>query len=757
MKTIAKLKVRELKSELTKRNVDFAANETKAVLIEKLTEDLEKDGHDIEEVDFSQPQSFAKAPAVEKVNDTPAKTAPATRTAKAKAPPATPAKAKAPPATVPTTPSICVKSDPDRPVPVVQKLTGDEFEVTTEFDVDEFDSEDLNEDDPDALDIGFSDDLVEENSPKLFMIGIKDIRNLAIKSELEKVGSVGDVMEFQRHKVDIGTFTEEVACVKVASAETAVALVKRFNKRRLLESKNAVVLKQVINFPSKTEMKKIVKATVDDRTKQMIVEAKKRFLDLERDFAREKKSMEDAARALSAAESEISTFRKKHTMHEKNSERAKKETRRLQDELKKEREVLDSIRKSTETQRKDCKKLSDDVKTTEAELRKVENEIGKIKSRTTQLREIKKQRSRPHAYVAPVEQVSKTLYNHPISRSAPTSTRPGVGWQNDGGWIEEDVYASKYANQTNHHSGESELDQIRREREELARKSEQLRFQRDHDDYHLRQMQEEESSLEEERRQIEEMRLENERIQREVEEEKRRQALEEQKYEQERVAEERRRQLEQERQAAEQKRRELEELRNRERQKILEEKQRLEEEQRRWAEEKAAAAAARERLQSQRSSLGRKGAPAQFSRGPSGQHVAAYQEPPRRQHAGADPKARAWEETRDRMRHEREEAARKRPGIPARGYGPPSARPRNDEDVIVLDDDSPPHRGRGGERPIYSAPPAHASHGYNNPRRVPSYPPPPVAAQPRRYSPSSIPPPTVPPPTSGRSWPFNRR
>lgn len=118
---------------------------------------------------------------------------------------------------MPTTPSICVKSDPDRPVPVVQKLTGDEFEVTTEFDVDEFDSEDLNEDDPDALDIGFSDDLVEENSPKLFMIGIKDIRNLAIKSELEKVGSVGDVMEFQRHKVDIGTFTEEVACVKVAS------------------------------------------------------------------------------------------------------------------------------------------------------------------------------------------------------------------------------------------------------------------------------------------------------------------------------------------------------------------------------------------------------------------------------------------------------------------------------------------------------------------------------------------------------------
>ena len=46
---------------------------------------------------------------------------------------------------------------------------------------------------------------------------------------------------------------------------------KRFNKRRILDSKNAVVLKQVINFPSKTEMKKIVKATVDDRTKQMIV------------------------------------------------------------------------------------------------------------------------------------------------------------------------------------------------------------------------------------------------------------------------------------------------------------------------------------------------------------------------------------------------------------------------------------------------------------------------------------------------------
>ena len=117
-----------------------------------------------------------------------------------------------------------------------------------------------------------------------------------------------------------------------------------------------------------------------------------------------------------------------------------------------------------------------------------------------------------------------------------------------------------------------------------------------------------------------------------------------------------------------------------------------------------------------------------------------------RQHAGADPKAKAWEETRDRMRQEREEAARKRPGIPARGYGPPSARPRNDQDVIVLDDDSPPHRGRGADHAVYSAP---AAHGYNNPRRVPNYPPPPVAAPPRRYAPSSIPPPTVPPPTSG--------
>ena len=68
-----------------------------------------------------------------------------------------------------------------------------------------------------------------------------------------------------------------------------------------------------------------------------------------------------------------------------------------------------------------------------------------------------------------------------------------------------------------------------------------------------------------------------------------------------------------------------EDLRNRERQKILEEKQRLEEEQRRWAEEKAAAAAARERLQNQRSSLGRKGPPGQFS----GQQVAGYQQPPR--------------------------------------------------------------------------------------------------------------------------------
>jgi hypothetical protein len=73
-----------------------------------------------------------------------------------------------------------------------------------------------------------------------------------------------------------------------------------------------------------------------------------------------------------------------------------------------------------------------------AELRKVENEIGKIKSRTHQLREIKKQRSRPHAYVAPIEPVSKTVYNDPtLSRSAPLSTRPGDGWQNDGGWIED--------------------------------------------------------------------------------------------------------------------------------------------------------------------------------------------------------------------------------------------------------------------------------------------------------------------------------
>ena len=74
------------------------------------------------------------------------------------------------------------------------------------------------------------------------------------------------------------------------------------------------------------------------------------------------------SRALSAAESEISTFRKKHTMHEKNSERAKKETRRLQDDLKKERDVLESIRKSTEIERKACKKISDEVKTTEGKI-----------------------------------------------------------------------------------------------------------------------------------------------------------------------------------------------------------------------------------------------------------------------------------------------------------------------------------------------------------------------------------------------------
>ena len=74
---------------------------------------------------------------------------------------------------------------------------------------------------------------------------------------------------------------------------------KRFNNRRILESKNKVVIKQVINFPSKPEMKKLVKATVDDRTKQMIIEAKKRFLNLEKDFAREKKAMEDAARYFS--------------------------------------------------------------------------------------------------------------------------------------------------------------------------------------------------------------------------------------------------------------------------------------------------------------------------------------------------------------------------------------------------------------------------------------------------------------------------
>ena len=34
MKTIAKLKVRELKSELTKRNVEFEANFSKAVLVQ---------------------------------------------------------------------------------------------------------------------------------------------------------------------------------------------------------------------------------------------------------------------------------------------------------------------------------------------------------------------------------------------------------------------------------------------------------------------------------------------------------------------------------------------------------------------------------------------------------------------------------------------------------------------------------------------------------------------------------------------------
>ena len=64
----------------------------------------------------------------------------------------------------------------------------------------------------------------------------------------------------------------------------------------MLGSKNKVVIKQVINFPSKPEMKKLVKAAVDDRTKQMINEAKKRFADLEKDFAREKRAMEEAAR-----------------------------------------------------------------------------------------------------------------------------------------------------------------------------------------------------------------------------------------------------------------------------------------------------------------------------------------------------------------------------------------------------------------------------------------------------------------------------
>ena len=79
-------------------------------------------------------------------------------------------------------------------------------------------------------------------------------------------------------------------------AENATAIMKRFNNRKILESKNKVVIKQVINFPSKAEMKKLVKAAVDDRTKQMINEAKKRFSDLEKDFAREKRSMEEAAR-----------------------------------------------------------------------------------------------------------------------------------------------------------------------------------------------------------------------------------------------------------------------------------------------------------------------------------------------------------------------------------------------------------------------------------------------------------------------------
>ena len=155
---------------------------------------------------------------------------------------------------------------------------------------------------------------------------------------------------------------------------------KRFNNRKILESKNKVVIKQVINFPSKAEMKKLVKAAVDDRTKQMINEAKKRFYDLEKDFAREKRSLEEAARfvvqwkeetriflfrALSSAESEISTYRKKQSMHEKNAERSKKQARVLEDDLKKERDVLESVRKSAEVQRKECKKISDEVRETE--------------------------------------------------------------------------------------------------------------------------------------------------------------------------------------------------------------------------------------------------------------------------------------------------------------------------------------------------------------------------------------------------------
>ena len=143
-------------------------------------------------------------------------------------------------------------------------------------------------------------------------------------------------------------------------------------------------------------------------------------------------------------------------MHEKNAERSKKQARVLEDDLKKERDVLESVRKSAEVQRKECKKISDEVRETEglfyfifqvayskylAELRKVENEIAKIRARTGQLREIKKQRSRPQAYVSPVEPISKTIYNDPInptmpSRSAPRSTRDD-GWRNDGGWIED--------------------------------------------------------------------------------------------------------------------------------------------------------------------------------------------------------------------------------------------------------------------------------------------------------------------------------